>query len=100
MHCINRKQFAMPQVQIIQDTENFKQELISTLKSSLLQELKKEFQPKEPEEYLSRAEVAKLLKVDISTIHNWGKSGKLKRHGLGNRVYYKRSEVEQAIQEL
>ena len=65
-----------------------------------LEELKKQYQPKEPEEYLSRSEVAKLLKVDISTIHNWGKAGKLKRHGLGNRVYYKRSEVEQAIQEL
>ena len=65
-----------------------------------LEELKKQYQPKEPEEYLSRSEVAKLLKVDISTIHNWGKAGKLKRHGLGNRVYYKRSEVERAIQEL
>ncbi|SOC78850.1 DNA binding domain-containing protein, excisionase family [Salinimicrobium sediminis] len=65
-----------------------------------LEELKKQYKPKEPEEYLSRSEVAKLLKVDISTIHNWGKAGKLKRHGLGNRIYYKRSEVEQAIQEL
>ena len=65
-----------------------------------LEELKKQYQPKQPEEYLSRAEVAELLKVDISTVHNWGKAGKLKRHGLGNRVYYKRSEVEQAIVEL
>ncbi|MGM0931946.1 MAG: helix-turn-helix domain-containing protein [Bacteroidota bacterium] len=65
-----------------------------------LEELKKQYQPKEPEEYLSRAEVAKLLKVDISTVHNWGKAGKIKRHGLGNRVYYKRSEIEQAIIEL
>lgn len=90
----------MPQVQIIQETENFKQELVSLLKSSLLQELKKEFQPKEPEEYLTRLEVSKMLKCDISSVHNWGKAGKLKRHGLGNRVYYKRSEVEQAIIEL
>ena len=65
-----------------------------------LEDLKRNLQPKEPEEYLSRSEVAKLLKVDISTVHNWGKAGKLRRHGLGNRVYYKRSEVEQAIQEL
>ncbi|MHA6278836.1 helix-turn-helix domain-containing protein [Salinimicrobium sp. CAU 1759] len=65
-----------------------------------LEDLKKQYQPRNPEEYLSRSEVAKLLKVDISTIHNWGKAGKLKRHGLGNRVYYKRSEVEQAIIEL
>jgi len=67
---------------------------------SQLEELKKQYQPKEPEEYLSRAEVAKLLKVDISTIHNWGKSGKLQRFGLGNRVYFKRSQVESAIIQL
>lgn len=62
-----------------------------------LEELKKEYQPKEPEDYLSRAEVAKLLKVDISTIFNWSKAGKIKRYGLGNRVYYKRSEIEESI---
>ena len=65
-----------------------------------LEELKKSFQPKEPEEYLSRAEVAKMLKVDISTVHNYGKSGKLRRWGIGNRVYFKRSEVERAIVQL
>lgn len=67
---------------------------------SQLEELKKQYQPKEPEEYLSRAEVAKMLKVDISTVHNWSRSGKLKRHGIGNRVYFKRSEVERAIIQL
>lgn len=90
----------MQQVQIIQETETFKQELVSELKSSLLQELKKEFQPKEPEEYLTRLEVAKMLKCDISSVHNWGKAGKIKRYGLGNRVYYKRSELERAIIQL
>lgn len=65
-----------------------------------IEELKKQYQPKEPEEYLSRAEVAKMLKVDISTVHNWSRSGKLKRHGIGNRVYFKRSEVERAIIQL
>lgn len=65
-----------------------------------LEELKKEYQPREPEEFLSRAEVAKMLKVDISTVHNYGKSGKLIRWGIGNRVYYKRSEVERAIIQL
>ena len=65
-----------------------------------INDLKKSYQPKEPEEYLTRAEVSKLLKVDISTVHNWSKAGKLQRHGLGNRVYYKRSEVERAIIKL
>lgn len=63
-------------------------------------ELKRQFQPKEPVELLTRNEVKDLLKVDLSTVHNWTKRGKLKAYGLGNRVYYKRSEVEEAIKPL
>lgn len=62
-----------------------------------LTQLKLEFQPKEPTEYLTRNEVKDFLKVDLSTVHNWTKKGKLKAYGIGNRVYYKRSDIEQAI---
>ncbi len=61
------------------------------------EELKKQFQPKQPNDYLTRKEVAKLLKVDLSTIHNWCKSGKLKPLGIGNRVYFLRSDIEQSL---
>ncbi len=90
----------MQQVQFISTTPEQLQESILKGVKSQLDELKKTYQPKQPEEYLSRAEVAKMLKVDLSTIHNWSKSGKLQRHGIGNRVYYKRSEVERAIVQL
>ena len=59
--------------------------------------LQKNFQPKQPEELMTRNEVKDFLKVDLSTVHNWTKKGKLKSYGLGHRIYYKRSEVEQAI---
>ncbi|MEL7586803.1 MAG: helix-turn-helix domain-containing protein [Prolixibacteraceae bacterium] len=59
--------------------------------------LKKEFKPKEPTEYLTRAEVRDFLNCDLSTVHNLTKRGKLKAYGIGGRVYYKRNEVEQAI---
>jgi hypothetical protein len=62
-----------------------------------LEVLKKEFQPKEPTEYLTRNEVKDLLKCNISSVHNWTVKGKLKAYGIGNRVFYKRSEVESAI---
>lgn len=87
----------MQQVQLIQITPEQLQEAILNGVKLQLDQLKKNFQPKEPEEYLSRTEVAEMLKVDISTIHNWSKSGKLKRHGIGNRVYFKRSEIEANI---
>ena len=62
-----------------------------------IEKLKKDFQPKEPTEYLTRNELKDLLKCDLSTIHNWTVKGKLKAYGIGNRVYYKRSEIESAI---
>ena len=72
----------------LKDIESIKQEIVN---------LKKSLQPKEPTEYLTRAEVKELLKVDFSTIHNWTKSGKLKAYGVGGRIYYKRSEIDSAI---
>ncbi|TAL62562.1 MAG: DNA-binding protein [Bacteroidetes bacterium] len=62
-----------------------------------LAELKKNFEPKIPNEYLTRNEVAEMLKCDLSTIHNWTKKGKLIPYGIGNRVYYKRNEVEAVL---
>lgn len=87
----------MGTVQLIQVTPEQLQDAILKGVQIQLKELKQDFQPKCPTEYLTRSEVAELLKVDISTVHNWSKAGKLKRHGLGNRVYYKRSEVEESI---
>lgn len=90
----------MPEIQIIQDP---KESIIAPIIESnekLLQKLRQDFQPKEPEEYLTRAEVVKLLKVNQSTLWAWTKAGKLKSYGLGNRVYYKRSEIEAAIKPL
>jgi hypothetical protein len=62
-----------------------------------LNELKQNYEPKIPIELLSRHELTLFLKCDLSTIHNWTKKGKLKPYGIGNRVYYKRSEVEASL---
>lgn len=62
-----------------------------------LNDLKHKFEPKAPTEYLTRKEVAETLKCNLSTIHNWTKKGKLIPYGIGNRVYYKRNELEKAI---
>jgi excisionase family DNA binding protein len=62
-----------------------------------IQNLMANFQPKQPTEYMTRNEVADMLKIDLSTLHHWTKSGKLKSYGIGNRVYYKRAELEQSM---
>ena len=87
----------MSTLQFIQTTpEQLLEAIIAGVKLQL-ETLKKDFKPQEPEEYLTRLEVAKLLKCDISTIHNWTTKGKLKPYGIGNRVYYKRVEIEQCL---
>jgi hypothetical protein len=90
----------MQTVQFIQVTpEQLQNAIIEGVKTQL-QDLKKHFQPKEPTVYLTRTEVAKLLSVDLSTIHNYTKKGLLISYGISGRVYYKRDEVEQSLIKL
>ena len=79
---------------------DFSPEQITSLFGGLqnqLTELKANFQPKVPEEFLTRNEVAELLKCDLSTLWNWTKKSKLISYGIGNRTYYKRTEIESAM---
>lgn len=62
-----------------------------------IEELKNVRKDLSQNELLTRQEAADYLKCDISTIDLWSKKGKLKRQGLGHRVYYKRSDVEEAL---
>ena len=47
--------------------------------------LNEKFEPKQP------------TKCDLSSLWLWTKKGKLISYGIGNRIYYKRSEIESAI---
>jgi excisionase family DNA binding protein len=64
------------------------------------EDLKKNLQPKEPNQYLTRNEVAELLSVDLSTVHNLSKKGTLQKFQIGGRVLYKRKQVEASIIKL
>jgi len=79
--------------------EQLQNAIIEGVKSQLT-ELKKEFQPKQPTEYMTRTEVKQMLQVDLSTIHNWTVKNILTSYAVGGRVYFKRKEVEQAIIKL
>lgn len=65
-----------------------------------IQEIKKHFQPKQPTEYLSRKEVSDLFGVSLVTVNDWTQKNILKAYRIGNRVYYKRHEIEAALQEI
>lgn len=49
------------------------------------------------EELLTRTETVELLKINLTTLWNWTKKGKLTAYGIGNRVYYKRGEIMKAL---
>tara|TARA_B110000971_G_C20011066_1_gene501529 strand:+ start:1402 stop:1671 length:270 start_codon:yes stop_codon:yes gene_type:complete len=59
--------------------------------------LKENYKPREPKTYLTRQEVATLLSVDISSVHNFSKKGILQKYMIGGRCLYIRSEVEKSI---
>ncbi len=74
--------------QILNPLEEIKKEIES---------LKKDLQPKEPTDYLTRKDVAKMFNITLSTLHSWTKKGILKSYGIGSRVYYKRNEINQVL---
>lgn len=90
----------MAQIQFIEySPEQLQQEITKGIKSHL-DDFLKNFKPKEPNDYLTRQDVAKMLSVDISTISNYQKNGRLKPVGLGGRVYFLRKDVEASFTPL
>lgn len=88
----------MSTIQFVQVTPEQLQNTILEGVKNQLSEFKKQLQ--EPEELMTRDEVSKFLKVNLSTLHNWSKQGKLVPFGLSGRIYYKRSDIMKAIVKL
>ena len=87
-------------IQFVQVSTEELQSLVSNVLESKLNDFKRNFKPIEPNEYLSRSEVAKMLSVNESTIFNWKKRWILSAFQIGGRVFYKRKDVEDAIVKL
>ncbi len=84
-------------IQFVQITpEQLQNAIIEGVKSQL-KDLKEHLQPKKPTKYLTRSDIAEMLKIDLSSVHNWTKRGILKSYQISGRIYFKRDEVEQAI---
>jgi excisionase family DNA binding protein len=52
-----------------------------------------------PLKYISRTEVAKLLKISLPTLNEWTKEGLLTSYRISRRIFYKPEEVEKALTE-
>ena len=87
--------------QITQITPEQFEKRIAKIVKAQFDAFKAELSPeKEKEEYLTRKQVADLFQIELSTLHNWCKKGKLQPYGIGNRVYFLRSDIEKALQPL
>ena len=86
----------MGTIQMIQVTPNELANLISESVKTQIQELinatNKE-QPKDVNDLLSRKETADFFKVSLVSIHSWMKDGIIKPYKVGNRTYFKKSEL-------
>lgn len=52
---------------------------------------------KEAFTYLTRKEVAKILRITLPTLHEWTKMGWIQSYRIGTRVLYKDNEVENTV---
>lgn len=87
----------MQTIQFVATTpQDLKNEITADVKV-ILDDFLKHFKPVRPAEYLTRQQVAIMFDVDLSTIHNWCKSGKLKPLGIGSRVYFLRTDIEACL---
>ncbi|MGC6429852.1 MAG: helix-turn-helix domain-containing protein [Jejuia sp.] len=90
----------MREIQIIGLTPEENRKPVFEYIDKKFEDLKKHLQPKEPTTYLTRNEVAEMLSVDLSTVHNLSVKGILQKYQIGGRVLYKRKEIEEAITKL
>lgn len=72
------------------------QEMFARLENQLT-EIKQYYQPKEPNEWLTRDEVAKLFKIALPTVHAWTNKGLIKSYKIANKTRFKLSEIEAAL---
>lgn len=87
----------MEHFKFLQCTPQELKEVIQNAINDTMATFQQTLQPKRSDEYLTRQEVADLFKVDLSTIHNWCKQGKLKPYGIGSRVYFLRSDIDNCL---
>ncbi|SEM18350.1 Helix-turn-helix domain-containing protein [Chryseobacterium taichungense] len=77
--------------------QNFtKEELIEDMKNVILSEIKNMMgntSNRPDDTLLTRKEVSEYLRIHISSVGRWVKLDILKPHYIGNRVYFKKSEL-------
>lgn len=85
----------------IQTTPNQLVELIDEKVKISLEQLKSELLNKSSnDELLTRSQACEFLQIEQTTLYHWTNAGKIIAYGIGNRRYYKRSELMKSLKQL
>lgn len=96
--CAHQNLYNMSTIQL----NNFSLEEMSVVMERVVRKVLSETESKsnssfENEILLTRKDVARILQIHITTVHNWTKSGKLKAYKIEGRVGYLPSELQQCL---
>ncbi|GGZ63783.1 MULTISPECIES: helix-turn-helix domain-containing protein [Flavobacteriaceae] len=86
----------------IQITEVTADELADTVADKLMFKIEnylKELSKKQNDEILTRQEVADYLRISLVTIHSWNKHGILNPIRMGNRIFYKKQDILDVLEQ-
>jgi len=76
------------------------EQIITRIVKNELKEFRENSSTYNNEELLTRSEACSLLKINMTTLWNWSRKGKIVSYGIGNRVYYKKSELLESLVRL
>ena len=86
----------------IQITEVTVDELADKVADKLLFKIEdylKELSKSKNDELLTRQEVAEYLRISLVTIHSWNKHGILNPIRMGNRIFYKKQDILDVLEQ-
>jgi excisionase family DNA binding protein len=87
----------MKKLQFIEITPEDLKDLIMKEVRDVVNDLQQQFQPKEPDDFMTRMEVKEFLKISLTTVHQWVKDGIIKPYKMGNRTFFSRKEITKSI---
>lgn len=76
------------------DLLNFAETLVKETAAEIEAKIKSE---NKPDELMTRQQVAEMLGVTLTTLFHWNNKGILPTIKIGNKVRYRRSDVEKAL---
>ena len=76
------------------------EELLERFSEEFVKILKPYLKINTEEEFLTRIETARILRISLPTLRSWTVSGRLKSYRISSRIRYRKTEVENALTEI